>query len=131
MKVPTRTARTMTAIAIVSRARVPVPRSLRPSPSSIGLKAVPHRPDRLDRRGFLTDSEPPSQVSHVDPDDPGIHVVRVSPHRAQQFALRQHLPWMPHEERQQVELGGGEADLNAGSLDPAADEVHAQVAELE
>src|SRR3954471_2923597 len=123
-KVSPTAATRIAAIAIASRLRRP---RIRKRSATVG-EPVPHRADRLDRRGAARAGELSPQISHVDLHDVRAGVEVITPDRAQDLLTGQDLVPVPEEVGQQVELPCREGHLAASVAHPALEQVDSDVA---
>src|SRR3954464_8834798 len=98
---------------------------------AIALQAVPHGPDRLDRRRSVAHGELSTQITDIHVHDARIRVAGVAPYGLKQVLACDHLAGMPHEEGEQAEFGLGEPNRLSIAFHPPANEVDADVAHLE
>src|SRR5690349_10179109 len=124
---------TIAAIVSASRARSPEPRTrvrVRSSTRRVP-QPVADRADRLDRRRASGKHQLAAQIADVDAEDVGPRVVLVAPDRGEDPLARDDPAAVTGEEREQLELGRRQRDLDPGPADPAPQEVDLDVARLE
>src|SRR3954462_12062050 len=92
-------------------------------------EAITDRAQRLDRSRSTVYRELAAQVADVDLDHVSTRVEVVAPDGAQDLLLGEHLPRVPHEVCEQLELPGRQGDRQLVPLHAAGEEVQTDVAD--
>src|SRR5262249_33983878 len=118
---------TTSVAATVVRARTVVRRHHQGRSATVGIQPVPDQPDGLDRRPAERLVEFLAQMPDIDLDDVRVAVEGEVPDVVQNGALGEYLAGTAHQELEQRELAGGEADLGVAAPDPVCGRVQPQV----